>query len=733
MNITLYEKVNKDKLRQVQECNNIPFEKGDDPMWIEQIKKGLNTYSKKGDNKGKGIKTDYEQSNKYGRFNTKFGLQTLQRELRKYISGEYYLDLDFQNCHPVILNQLLKNNNAKITSTDCVRSDGKSLLEEYINNREEYLEKNRLTKTDMICMINNEENTKDYFTDIHNQIYKELYPQLLKDNKQLFARIKSERTKKKKAYNLKGAFISHYLQNIENNCLQVLYKYLNEKGYIVGALMFDGLMVEKVNELNPLELEIPTIEALIKEQTGYPLKIKFKSTETDWVPIKAEKVELEVELIESEKYSKQYNKQLHDACFFIDDKGKKHVVVENVPILINYINKYACIINTPYGYGWRNNVNDLFDIRSKEKVKDRIRFGFENQLYSDASWCDSDLALQYNRIVFEVNEKKVNKEDYNLYKRPSYKNTSKSLEEISPKLCDFFKRVLSSGDNQVYIWLINYISKMSQVGMTGQLLVLQGEMGTGKSSVPEIISWIIGINYYQKVDDINQIANNFNALYEKTILTSCEEIIANAGDYHSIQSKLKTLTTESSIKIERKGIDSYMSISMNNFILMTNEYNPVKATKDNRRNMILKVSNIVQKNYAYFSSLKNEVKDNIEEIRGFFNNYKYEDNLNNIRPTTEAELELIILNQSSADSFIKDLDLGPEKSSKRRYAFVYDKYKNYCRENNYKCISAKYFTIELRNNDYNTKKIGKDKTTYITGNITDTNDNEIDINTDIDE
>ena len=733
MDITLFEKVNKENLLKVLECKNLPFESTDDPKWKEIVIKCLNSYSKKSTNNGKGIQVKYQQVYKYGRFNTSFGLQTLQKDIRKYISGEYYLDLDFENCHPVILNELLKNNNAKLTSTICVKSDGKSLLEEYINDRESYLNKHRITKKDMIKMINNEINNKDFFNEIHNQIYKELFPELLKDNKQLFSRIKSERTKKKKKYNFNGSFISHFLQNIENNCLQILYNYLNEKGYIVGALMFDGLMVEKVNDLNPLELEIEKIELMIKEQTGFPLKIKFKSTETDWKPIKADKVEFTNDIIECEKYSKEYNRKLYQECFYIDEDGNQIIVRENVIKLIKYINNFACEINYPYCYGWRNDKNDLFDLRSRDKVSDRIKFGFNNNQMPDVSWCHSDLALQYNKIVFEVDKKLVKKIDYNLYKRPSYTTTNKSLKEICPKFNDYLFRIVSSENKDIYYWIINYISKMIQKGMTYQLLVLQGEMGCGKSTLPELLSWIIGTDYYQKVDDINQISNNFNALYEKTILTSVEEIVSNAGEYHSIQSKLKTLTTESMIKIEKKGIDSYMSKSMNNFILCTNECNPVKTTKDNRRNMIIKFLNTVQNNRLYFSELRQEVKDHIEEIRGFFNNYDFNDDLNSIRPVTDAEKVLLILNESSAESFIKDLNLGKKNSKKRIYSNVFDKYKNFCRENNYKSLPAKYFTKELEKFNYKTIRKGKKKLTFIIGNTNETiSDSESDFNCDLD-
>ena len=122
MDITLFEKVDKTKLKEVLQCNNIPFENGDDKKWKDSFLKTLSFYNKKKYSE-KGIETKYQQSNKYGRYYTKYGLQTFQREVRKYISGEFYHDLDFVNCHPVFLNKLLKSNNSKLCSTEFVKND----------------------------------------------------------------------------------------------------------------------------------------------------------------------------------------------------------------------------------------------------------------------------------------------------------------------------------------------------------------------------------------------------------------------------------------------------------------------------------------------------------------------------------------------------------------------------------------------------------------------------------
>ena len=105
MDITLFERINIEKLKQVIECNNIPFERGDDEMWKKAFLTALRFYSKKKVTKN-GLEIKYKQTNKYGRFYTKCGLQTFQREVRKYISGEFYYDFDFKKCHHKFIQDL---------------------------------------------------------------------------------------------------------------------------------------------------------------------------------------------------------------------------------------------------------------------------------------------------------------------------------------------------------------------------------------------------------------------------------------------------------------------------------------------------------------------------------------------------------------------------------------------------------------------------------------------------
>ena len=81
------------------------------------------------------------------------------------------------------------------------------------------------------------------------------------------------------------------------------------------------------------------------------------------------------------------------------------------------------------------------------------------------------------------------------------------------------------------------------------------------------------------------------------------------------------------------------------------------------------------------------------------------------------------MNESPAETYIKDLDLGPINSDKRLYRRVYDNNKSFCKEYNYKVLPAKYFTKELEKQGYSTNKKRINHIVYIMGKYTNNEDN----------
>ena len=174
--ITLYEKVNIEKLNQVLLCGNIP---STDPEWFKVFQKQLLYYSRMKYTKN-GFKITYKQTNGYGRF-TACCLQSFQKDIRKYISGECYEDIDMVNCHPVLLEQLFEKYDM----------NPPKFLIEYNKDRAGVIKKYQIKdKQTIISLINNQNAVNKYkeIMNLHKSIYDSkngLLPKLTKDYKHI--------------------------------------------------------------------------------------------------------------------------------------------------------------------------------------------------------------------------------------------------------------------------------------------------------------------------------------------------------------------------------------------------------------------------------------------------------------------------------------------------------------------------------------------------------------------
>jgi hypothetical protein len=457
--------------------------------------------------------------------------------------------------------------------------------------------------------------------------------------------------------------------------------------------MFDGLTIDKESKI-----DIEEAEERIFKDTGYKINIVEKSTMTEWIPLIEENIVLQESLNGGEEFSRELLDKI------IQKEEDKKIVVE-------YLNNFMCIFEKPLStFGFRYKKEERFEIVNKGDIINVI--GAEAFQY----FMKYDNRLQYIKQVFIVNDKSpiLNKKVYNIYKRPKYiECNEEELKERAPLFFDFLKRIISNNKEVCFTYIIHYSSKMVKEGSTKQSIVLKGRKGAGKTTFGDILKFIIENEpdeYSQNINDINELSNKFNGLSAHCIITTIEEVVMDAGSYHNVQNKLKDLITSESIRLEKKGIDPIMIQSQNNIIIFTNNINPVEITEDNRRYLVLKVNEEELGNENYFINVKKQVKENIEYIRGYLYNYKYEENLNKIRPITEEELELRELNMSMEEKFIKEeLELeGEEDDDSRCLNTVYENYKRFCISNGKKSLSKPFFSIKIKEKGYTTKRLTKE-------------------------
>ena len=116
-----------------------------------------------------------------------------------------------------------------------------------------------------------------------------------------------------------------------------------------------------------------------------------------------------------------------------------------------------------------------------------------------------------------------------------------------------------------------------------------GIPGTGKSTIANIICELLGNsdpNLNQK-----QTSGKFNSSLEGKILVCYNEVKDSPNFYNDI---IKSTITESTISIERKGIDAYKVQNITNAILMSNDGQPFRIDPNDRRLVVISGISIEQ-------------------------------------------------------------------------------------------------------------------------------------------
>ena len=223
----------------------------------------------------KGRLVKYYQTIKGGRQYSTLTLQKLSKDMRGYLSGSFYSDIDIENAGPSIVLNLFKRYGIR-----------DKFLEEYVADRDASLKKYDLEdKISLISIINTARIDPSREMPIkitHAKIYNQLLPQLKKDNPEVFERIAKFQEKRDTSYNKQGKIFSIFYQYVENSVLKVVIEFIEKEGLTIGTLLFDGLLVEKSKRINQKLLN--KLQAFVEQKTGLDVIFRTKSTASKWQP-----------------------------------------------------------------------------------------------------------------------------------------------------------------------------------------------------------------------------------------------------------------------------------------------------------------------------------------------------------------------------------------------------------------------------------------------------------------
>lgn len=260
------------------------------------IKESLNVILKNIENSPSGTnKTSYSFSKnaikakrQWGRQYSTPGYQNISSIVRKICGYKYYHDIDMVNSQPCILEQLAKQHNINCEELSKYNQNREKYIEDIINDYREqniYFDRDDVKKMilksiygckythinlkkmynciseikNIFFFINHENDPSGFFTECQDIVnYANIEHQNYKDDNDMYIR------------GLLNTSLSLLLNKIENEILMTMVEFFQLHNLKVGSLIFDGLLLEKCDNLSVLMLEC---ESYILKKTNYNIKL----------------------------------------------------------------------------------------------------------------------------------------------------------------------------------------------------------------------------------------------------------------------------------------------------------------------------------------------------------------------------------------------------------------------------------------------------------------------------
>jgi hypothetical protein len=222
------------------------------------------------------------------------------------------------------------------------------------------------------------------------------------------------------------------------------------------------------------------------------------------------------------------------------------------------------------------------------------------------------------------------------------------LEHICENLCN--------ANQEYYEYLIRWMAHRVQrrEGPAGVAIVLKSESeGTGKSFFAKHLGALFG-KHYKHITNADHLVGKFNAH-----LQDCQVLFADEAFYAGDKRHaglLKTIISEDTLMVEKKGIDATASRNYIGMIMASNQKFVVPAGQNARRFFVLDVGAKRMQDSAYFAGIANDLgSGGSSNLMYFLQHMDLGDfNIRNV-PKTAALLEQKSLARGGVDALIEGL------------------------------------------------------------------------------
>ena len=473
------------------------------------------------------------------------GLQSFQRDVRSALAGRYYWDIDVVNAQPTLIVQYCERE-----GWEC------SALRRYVEMRDEILTElcRNLSierweaKERIIALLygGNAEGLTPFIT-------RELYPEVRRITGNVWAKNCDVLKWLKNQPNCMGRGMAYIFQTEERKVLLALDRALTKRGRSLDVLIHDGGLVRKKES----ETEFPQrilreVEAEIREDTGYAVRLCLKPLETtiereDDVEDEYERKKIDWEE-NGDRFGNIYFKLLFPSVFVSLNADGRMTLMSKSDLLQNEENNFLTD-GTPFMKRWL---------------------------------CDPNLKT-YQRLVFAP-KREVPSYEYNIF----------TGFAVPPKEGGDISRVrellylISGKDDRVVRYLEMWLASKFQRPWvkTKVCIVVYGEEGVGKETFWNFIGSILGgVCFYNTKTPEHDVFAKFNFGTEKALLVKMEE--ANFQTNKENTDKLKGLITQETENYEQKGKDKITLNDYRDYVMTTNHHTPIVMSEHDRRFMMV--------------------------------------------------------------------------------------------------------------------------------------------------
>jgi hypothetical protein len=260
------------------------------------------------------------------------------------------------------------------------------------------------------------------------------------------------------------------------------------------------------------------------------------------------------------------------------------------------------------------------------------------------------------------------------------------------------------GNNQVVsdyfeLWIAQMIQFPSVKSICPTLI---SDEGAGKGTLMRLFERMLGRDKILQTTKPSQtVWGNFNGLMKNAFLVNFDELSKKEGE--GAEGFIKGLITEPRITINNKGIDPYELASFHRFIITTNNEDPIKTSKRDRRKLIIRASDELIGNREYFNKIYSMLDDDnaVKSIYEYFKAMPGADKFKDVpMPETEYQKDIKESYTSPIELWLKAIteENIDEEFVEMTSSEQYDSFNGFKSESgiNFECSNVS-FSLKLKN------------------------------------